>query len=445
MKGKRRNLRVWMGRLAVCIWGVGTVLLLLVSMTELFPVTVDEKMWRAAAAKGSAAAVNEYLRQCVKCLHLRGAQTTLEGAERAMGRVSRLQLDVASRGGEQKREQVRGAAFRPDGERLLTTGSAQFSEWETATGKLVMGNALTELGDYADAAAYWAGGEKAAAAGSNGKLVAWNTKTGEALGEQETGQRIEELAGRGNRIGWVNGGKAWIWEAGRSEPVVVEHADAEGIGFTAAGGAVTAGRGRVRIWDAGGRMRSEREFETFGLYAGMSEDGGAVYFVSREKLEAFAAESGKKLGEFTAAGEELRVACGVGGKIAAGTVSGTAAQWDLATGRREKFLAAHPRGVEKIACSEDGRYFATVGDAGREVKIWGFAAGSGSGKVTVVETGDEEEGALGLARWAADWNLDEWAPAVTDSFVGNVSGTNMVVFLNAALFGGWVAWVRRRR
>jgi hypothetical protein len=65
--------------------------------------------------------------------------------------------------------------------------------------------------------------------------------------------------------------------------------------------------------------------------------------------------------------------------------------------------------------------------------------------VRVVETGDEEEAALGLARWGADKSVDEWAPAVTDAFVGNKSGTNMVVFLNAGLMGMWVAWKRRRR
>lgn len=271
-----------------------------------------------------------------------------------------------------------GAAFSPDGNRLLTgTADGRVHVWDVASGERVplLGEIQEDAPIYSVA---WSG---------DGRWVAWAVTAADIrIAEADSGQVRETLPS--HAPGWIpmlqfnrdarwllaSGGSArnatrlWRLPLGRELTLAAHHANrAWAVTFTQTGDRVLSAGfdGRIRLSDA----VSDREIRSFAGHTNSVVWSVAVLPGGRE---------------FVSAGQD-----------------GTLRLWDLETGteRRTIHAQSHP-GVDNditlsVAVSPDGRRLASAGYDGN-VQVWDCASGQRLWA----------ENLHGLRLWSVAWSPD---------------------------------------
>jgi WD40 repeat protein len=269
-------------------------------------------------------------------------------------------------------EPVRGVAFSPDGQSLVTGGGGEVKVWDSRRGQEVLVLTAHEHRPYTldrgevRGVAYRPDGRRLASVGGDRTVQVWDTITG---------RKLFSLHGHKGLVGCV----AYSPDG--------RHL-AAGCGWTV-GPQGKPVPGEVRVWEADtGRELLALEGHTFGVSgvafspdgrllaccgaAGFGKLPGEVKVWDRRtgrQLRALHARDGVLTGvAFSPDGRHL--ACGGGGLNGK---PGEVKVWDAGTGREVLTLKGHATAVASVAYSPDGRRLAAGGD--KTVRVWDARTG----------------------------------------------------------------------
>jgi WD40 repeat protein/serine/threonine protein kinase len=240
---------------------------------------------------------------------------------------------------------VVGAAFAPDGQRLVTGSFDRTARvWDTATGRELM-----QLRGHADrvwTAAFSPDGQRIVTASFDKTAAVWDAATG---------RQIVRLIGHGDHV----------WSAAFSP-------DGARI--------VTASEDKsARIWDgATGREMRRLEGHTDLVQGALfSPDGARIVTASRDKsARIWDAASGRQLAILIGHTDRVNSAAfsSDGARIVTASHDKTARVWDAKSGRQLVLLSGHTDRVTSAAFSPDAERIVTT-SADKSVRIWSASSG----------------------------------------------------------------------
>ena len=283
-------------------------------------------------------------------------------------------------------DQVRAAAFSPDGRRIVTgSNDSTAIVWDAASGKEL----LTLKGHLSgvNSVAYSPDGRRIVTGSQDSTAKVWEAATGrELLTLKGHGAGVRSVAWSrdGGRI--VTGSEdrsAKVWDAATGKELLTlkGHSDlVSSAAFSPDGQRIaTAGKdATAKVWDAASGQ------ELFTLKGHTAWINSVAFSPDGQRIVTGSADGTAKVWEvpteapltFRAdAAEVLAVAFSADGKrLATGGVDQTARVWDVVTGKRLLTLEGHIRPVRGVAFSADGRLIATAsGD--HTARLWDATTG----------------------------------------------------------------------
>lgn len=281
---------------------------------------------------------------------------------------------------------VTAAAFSPDGRRVVTASRDNTARiWDAVTGRqllLIRGHAQGLR-----SAAFSADGQRVVTASFDKTARIWDASTGgEIMCLRGHTDRVTAatFSPDGRRVATASEDKtARIWDArsGRQLMVLVGHTDRVwSVAFSPNGRRlITASNdGTARIWDVatGLEIRQFRKYADEVTSATFSPDGKAVVTASNDRsARIWDVATGREIRELR--GHTMLVESAAfspdGGRVVTGSFDKTARIWDLGTGVLMT-LRGHDYQIQSTKFSPDGKRIVTTSEDGT-ARIWDAATG----------------------------------------------------------------------
>ena len=283
---------------------------------------------------------------------------------------------------------VNSAAFSPDGTRIVTASSDKTARVRDAAGGKPIGEPLTGHDNDVNSAAFSPDGTRIVTASSDKTARVRDAAGGKPIGEPLTGHDNDvnsaAFSPDGQRIVTASSdGTARVWDAASlkpiSEPLKGHDDNVNSAAFSPDGTRiVTASRDKTaRVWDAAsGKPIGEplKGHDNVVNSAAFSPDGTRIVTASSDKTaRVWDAASGKPIGE-PLKGHEYFVNGAAfspdGQRIVTASWDGTARVWDAASGKpiREP-LTGHNGKVNSAAFSPDGQRIVTA-SRDKTARVW---------------------------------------------------------------------------
>jgi WD40 repeat protein/energy-coupling factor transporter ATP-binding protein EcfA2 len=310
--------------------------------------------------------------------YLPEAELQLDGSWRGLRERMIFRLDRA----------LTGAAFSPDGQRIVTSfGFDAARIWDAASGKPI-GEPLKGHKDRVNSAAFSPDGKRIVTSSDDGTAQLWDAASGNPIGEPLKGHRDSvwnaAFSPDGKRIVTAShDNTAQIWDAASGKPI---GEPLKGHGNVVVSAAFSPDGQRIvtasyddtaRIWDATSGKPIGEPLKGHGsavVSAAFSPDGQRIVTASWDKTaRIWDAANGKPIGD-PLRGHTLEVLTAAfspdGERIVTGSSDKTARIWDAATGKVfGEPLSGHEDGVRSAAFSPDGKRIFTA-SSDETVRIW---------------------------------------------------------------------------
>jgi WD40 repeat protein len=289
-------------------------------------------------------------------------------------------LDGPKEAGESRWNGVHGVAFSADGSLLAAAGGdGTVCVWETKTGKLAR---LEGHRERVTAVAFAPKGNLLASGGGDNLVRLWDAAGGKEVRPGGEGGAVVRLAAAPDGKGLAllrSTGTLTLGDptTGAEKVVTLEGAPAVRVaGYSPDGAtlAAAASDGTVRFLDpATGRERRRADGPERPLALTWSGDGGALLAAvgSDRRLSLWDPATGKPQRQVSLAGDPVRyLALAPHGRLLAG--GGTAASlwlWDTDAEHPPREMEGHPGGALAVAFGPDGRVLAS-GGKDRLVRLW---------------------------------------------------------------------------
>ena len=307
-----------------------------------------------------------------------GLEAKLAGA----AQMSPLLHAFAGRGGG-----MRGAAFSPDGKRIVTTSEdGAVRVWDAGSGELL--GDLTNPGAGVRTAVFSADGARILTASDDGTAQIWDAAGRAILGKLKGHEgKVFAAAFSADARRFVTASEdktALVWDVASGEPVcrLEGHRDEVYRAAFSPDGAriVTASKDQsARVWDAAsceklGELKGYRSVVSDTVF---SPDGTRIVTASDDGMaRVWDVATGEMLGEL--AGHRHRVHSAVfspdGRRILTASEDGTARIWDAINGETLRELTGHGSWVRTAAFDPDGRRVVTASGDGT-ARVWDPASG----------------------------------------------------------------------
>jgi WD40 repeat protein/energy-coupling factor transporter ATP-binding protein EcfA2 len=290
---------------------------------------------------------------------------------------------------------VNRAAFSPDGARIVTASVDKTARiWDVATGQPI-GEPLTGHEAQVSSAAFSPDGKRVVTASWDQTARIWDAATGKAIGEPLKGHvgivYSAAFSPDGARIITASLDKtARIWDATSGQPIGQPLTGHQAAVYKAAFSPdgqriVTASEDKTaRVWDAAsgqpiGEPLKGHENPVFS--AAFSPDGARIVTASL-RAQVWDASSGQPIGEqLTGHGDAITSAAFSpdGQRIITVSLDKTARVWDAASGRAIGELIGHQDTVWTATFSPDGKRIVTA-SRDKTARIWDTASGKPVGE-----------------------------------------------------------------
>jgi WD40 repeat protein len=291
---------------------------------------------------------------------------------------------------------VKSAAFSPDGKRIVTASSDHTAQlWDAETRKPI-GEPLTGHDDEIYYAAFSPDGKRIVTASADKTARLWNVETGKPIGEPLAGHEkavnSAAFSPNGRRIITASDDKtARLWDAQTGkligEPIKGQD-QVLGVAFSPDGTRiVTASRDHTaRLWDAGtGKPISEplRGHGDAVSSAAFSPDGTRIVTASEDKTaRLWDAETGEPIGDPLAGHQDMLSRADFspdGKRIVTASADHTARLWDVETGKPIAELRGHNDTVYRADFSPDGKRIVSA-SYDKTARLWDAETGKPIGE-----------------------------------------------------------------
>lgn len=351
---------------------------------DLFPAAAEEPAWLAHAAEPTPTAMAAYLDNCLACLHREAALGALERFEQASGRLAVLalegeqlaQVDIAIGGGSAATVAVGG----------------DYALWDMASGRrtrlIERDHNVPEVRDLAmlpDGQSFAVASDEAVTVWAPGRDTPALTHPLVPPGVGATEMlRFLRASPTGPELAWVteNGGALFRPGDGRLTPLGEPQVAL--LGFVPPRHLVAVSPTEIRRWRTDiGELDTVAEIHSHGGAMGLSADGRHAYLWTRGTgLEVWDTTTATLLHTLALPlGEREPVQACSSGAEAPVVITTDEGELMLMAANAATPIArwrAHRGAVQMLRCAIDTPRVLTVGDSGREAKVWDLSLAIGA-------------------------------------------------------------------
>lgn len=367
-------------KLLVGIFILGFVALVIIGVARYREGESEEggPSWREARKQNTIESYLEFLRDCQSCRHEEDAATALEGLQRPLGLVARLDQEHLS-----ERAGIAMPLFSADGKTLLALGGTGPHFWDAETGQRLPGNEAGFAGGHGEkitALAFSADGTQIAAGftgAENGNILVWDRQSGQQVAEHLVDgfdtQALIFLPG-GHTLGWLAHGPVGVWDPGTGKFLRAVHEGAGTLAFARVDKTrtlmLTAAGRNVWFWDPDTmELARQTEMKSDRPLLGLSQDGRVVAYHEGPVLELWDTRTGAQMTALQDHDSDVLSFCRDTKKawIVVGTREGSLYLWDIKSAALLGRLPAHEGPIEQLACSGRSRVVSVSWDS---AKVW---------------------------------------------------------------------------